>query len=80
MTGGPDTTPTHAPNAGALARLDALWRELGDVPTREDQEGALVLDAGFQLFDPGTPVEDIWHWFEAQHAGFKVAEKLGCAE
>ncbi|WP_346807545.1 hypothetical protein MX657_05050 [Enterobacter chuandaensis] len=58
-----------------VARLNSLWRELGNMAVREE-EGTLVISEPFIHFPAGTPVFDIWTWFEASNEGFVVACKL----
>lgn len=58
-----------------VARLNSLWRELGNMAVREE-EGTLVISEPFIHFPSGTPVFDIWAWFEASNEGFVVACKL----
>lgn len=58
-----------------LNELYALWKQLSDVPVFEQQKThSLLLDGTFLHFAPGTPVEDVWHWFEAQNPHFIVGE------
>lgn len=60
-----------------LAELYRRWDALGNIPTCEDEDGVTVIDTGFgTTFLPGTPVEDIWHWFEAKHPRFSVGEVM----
>lgn len=61
-------------NFKSLAQLYRLWKLLGDVPTRVPPRGPVLIDAPFEHFAQGTPVEDIWHWFEAQNSGFSVGK------
>lgn len=58
-----------------VARLNSLWRELGNMAFREE-EGTLVISEPFIHFPAGTPVFDIWTWFEASNKDFVVACKL----
>lgn len=60
----------------SLTRLYDLWSQLRDVPTREIEDGTLVIDEGFMTFFAGDPVEDIWAWFEAKHPRFIVGEVM----
>lgn len=60
----------------SLAELYALWEKLGDVPTAENSSHAQVLDEPFLHFSVGTPCEDVWHWFEAQHPDFIAGEVM----
>lgn len=58
----------------SLADFYAFWDELANVPTAdghfEYSDGAI--EEQFLHFPPGTPREEIWHWFEAQHPDFVV--------
>ncbi|MFP2386053.1 hypothetical protein [Enterobacter ludwigii] len=58
-----------------MTRLNSLWRELGNMAVREG-EGMLVISEPFIHFPAGTPVFDIWTWFEASNKYFVVACKL----
>ncbi|MCC5611205.1 hypothetical protein LC612_31730 [Nostoc sp. CHAB 5834] len=67
------------PCAYRRAELDdyyALWDQLSDFPVAEGHpefdDGAIEKD--FLHFQSGTPREDIWRWFEAQHPSFVVGE------
>ncbi|WP_187394389.1 hypothetical protein [Citrobacter freundii complex sp. CFNIH2] len=42
-----------------VARLNSLWRELGNMAVREE-EGTQVISEPFIHFPAGTPVFDIW--------------------
>jgi hypothetical protein len=59
-----------------LAKLYELWAKLGDIPTGFDGDDVDCLDEPFLHFAVGTPREDVWHWFEAQHPGFIVGEVM----
>lgn len=39
---------------------EVFWGELGDIPIDEND----CIDDDFIIFDKGTDVQDIWHWFE----------------
>lgn len=41
-----------------------LWQALGNVPTYEDDQGAVRLDEDFLHFAIGDKQEVVWHWFE----------------
>lgn len=58
-----------------VARLNSLWRELGNMAVREE-EGSLVIREPFIHFPAGTPVFDIWAWFESSNNEFFIAQKL----
>ncbi|WP_427026976.1 hypothetical protein [Klebsiella oxytoca] len=47
----------------------------GKLAVREE-EGTLVISEPFIHFPAGTPVFDIWSWFEASNEGFVVAREL----
>jgi len=53
-----------------LAELRALWGVLGDVPVADD--GAIEIP--YLHFGAGTPREEIWRWFEAQHPRLIVGD------
>lgn len=59
----------------SMERLDSLWRELGYIVVTEE-EGTLTTSEPFIHFPDGTPVFDIWAWFEASNEGFVVAREL----
>lgn len=51
---------------GDDARLDLsrhLWKKLGDIPTDENGVDGSI-DEDYLHFAKGTPVYDIWQWFE----------------
>lgn len=53
--------------------LEGAWHALGDVPTRDDENGdAWILDERFETpwvtFEKGVCVMDVWHWFDAKHS------------
>lgn len=54
-----------------LTRLYELWDCLTQTPVTSC---ATMLDAPFEHFPAGAPVEDVWHWFEAQNARFSVGD------
>jgi hypothetical protein len=63
----------HKPIGGQPAVIghDALmhlWTELGDVPV--DDEGRI--QERFLHFDAGTPIKDVWRWFESSSPNFSV--------
>lgn len=60
-----------------MTDLNTLWKELGDLPTEENTAGEITLAAPFRGFPIGTDVIDVWHWFEAQHPEFSVAQHVG---
>jgi hypothetical protein len=57
-----------------LATLYELWDALENVPVLITRQNDVVTDEPFQEFETGTSIEDIWHWFEAQHPSFIVGE------
>lgn len=59
-------------NLKPLHELYKLWGQLGDIPTDEESN----TDAPFLDFPTGTPVQDIWHWFERQNSDFIVGDVL----
>ncbi len=48
-----------------------LWEQLGDVAIDNDEK----IEEKFITFPPGTPREDIWHWFE-DYLGVSIAELM----
>lgn len=48
--------------------IEDLWKELGDVPFDEEENGELILAEDWFIFDKGTEREDIWHWFDDHHS------------
>ena len=58
-----------------LTQLYALWRELENIAVTEE-EGTLVIRDAFIRFPAGTPVLDIWAWFEDCNSAFVVARML----
>lgn len=60
----------------SLRELDAMWESLRDCPARINRKGYTVLDAPFRHFPRGANVEDVWHWFEAQHPQFSAGEAM----
>lgn len=53
-----------------LADLYALWDKLADVPVAENSR----IEEAFHCFDAGTPVHDVWRWFEKKHRSFIVGD------
>lgn len=53
----------------SLLALYLRWTELADIPVSDES----ALDQKFQHFDIGTPIEDVWRWFESQNPKFSVA-------
>lgn len=49
-------------------KYEKLWEELEDVPFIENKDKELVLDGKFLDFEKGTPVEEIWHFFDEKHS------------
>lgn len=58
-----------------MDELKTLWRQLGDIPTVFKGDDVDQLELSFLHFPSGTPREEVWHWFEAQHPDFSVAER-----
>lgn len=48
--------------------VEDLWKELGDVPFDEEENGELILAEGWFIFDKGTDRDTIWHWFDDHHS------------
>jgi hypothetical protein len=59
-----------------LAELHQLWDKLSDVPTVYEGPNEGQLEEKFQHFEPGTPREDVWRWFEKQNKSFIVGEVM----
>lgn len=57
-----------------MLELKVLWGLLGDVPVTDGGAEADCIEATFLHFSPGTPRQDIWHWFESQNPQFLVGE------
>lgn len=51
-----------------MATLCGLWNKLADVPVNESDE----IDENFGEFPAGTPVTDVWSWFEEKNPQFSV--------
>ena len=58
-----------------IEHLNGLWRELKNIAVIEE-EGTLVIRDAFIHFPAGTPVLDIWTWFEDSNNAFVVARML----
>lgn len=43
-----------------------LWSEFGDIPINysEDEDG--LIDQDWHVFEKGTDIYAIWHWFEEE--------------
>jgi len=48
--------------------LEQRWRELEDVIFNEDENGELVLQSKWYIFEVGTSRNDIWKWFDTTHS------------
>ena len=59
-----------------LRMLYDLWDQLGDIPVADGtgELAADTLEEEFLGFEPGTPREEVWRWFEAQHRDFRVGD------
>lgn len=44
--------------------IELLWKELGDVPFEEDEDGELCLESRWMGFAAGTGRHAIWEWFD----------------
>lgn len=71
----------------SLRRLQSCWRNLGNTPVTEcgiylDEDFCAVLksDHGGIVFEKGTPVNEVWQWFETQNPLFSVATAQGVAD
>ncbi|MEE9685841.1 hypothetical protein V4841_17800 [Lelliottia amnigena] len=58
-----------------MERLNDLWLELGNIDVAEE-DGTLNISEPFIHFPAGTPVSDIWIWFEISNNEFIIAKKL----
>jgi hypothetical protein len=58
-----------------IERLNDLWIELRNIVVAEE-DGTLNISEPFIHFPAGTPVSDIWIWFEISNNEFIVAQKL----
>ncbi|OLY67074.1 hypothetical protein BWD41_21760 [Citrobacter braakii] len=58
-----------------MEQLNTLWRELGYIVVAEDED-SLIISKPFLHFPAGTPVSDIWTWFENSNNEFFVAQML----
>ncbi|WP_205950663.1 hypothetical protein [Pantoea stewartii] len=58
-----------------MERLNDLWLKLGNIVLAEE-DGTLAISEPFIHFPAGTPVFDIWTWFENSNNEFIVAQKL----
>lgn len=56
--------------------VEGFWKNLEDVPFREDEAKSMVLEKDYRLmigtrevtmFPAGTEREEIWHWFDERH-------------
>jgi hypothetical protein len=65
-----------------LKTLYTLWRELVCVPTEgvnqpmQPKAAGDVIKEEFLGFPAGTPVEDVWRWFERQNPNFVLGEVM----
>lgn len=48
--------------------IEKKWDELTDVLFDEKENGELVLEEAWYMFEKGTSREDIWHWFDERHS------------
>ena len=44
-----------------------LWDTLTDIPCDEVEDGSMVLGSDWFIFNLGTDIEEIWHWFDEHH-------------
>lgn len=58
----------------SLDELNALWVNLGDIPTVYEGEHVDKIDEDFLHFSKGTHRETVWHWFETMNPAFSVGE------
>lgn len=48
--------------------IEQLWCDLEDVTTIENDDGDLVLNSKWFIFNKGTESEEIWEWFNNNHS------------
>ncbi|CAI3207866.1 hypothetical protein [Clostridium neonatale] len=48
--------------------IEQLWCDLEDVTTIENDDGDLVLNSKWFIFNKGTESEEIWEWFKNNHS------------
>lgn len=67
---------SHPVVGRTMVELKILWELLQDVPVAQgsDQFADDEIESEFLNFQPGTPREDIWHWFEKQNPAFIVGD------
>lgn len=49
-------------------QIESLWKEFGNIPLDEDEEGRLVLAEDWRNFKKGTWLDDVWTWFDEIHS------------
>lgn len=53
-------------------KLERLWEQLGEIPRDPDteciEEPLIFWDDNAVLWEAGTPVEQIWKWFDERHS------------
>ena len=45
--------------------IEKLWDEFSNTPITEDGE---YIDEDFHIWEKGTAVLEIWHWFDERHS------------
>ena len=48
--------------------LEKKWKELTDIPFKENEELELILEHKWWLFKAGTDRETIWQFFDKNHS------------
>ncbi len=43
-----------------------IWEQGANVGTYDDENGVERIDVEWAGFPPGTPKEDVWHWFDEE--------------
>lgn len=57
--------------------VEDLWKELGDVPFDEEENGELILAEDWFIFDKGIEREYIWHWFDDNYSNGLAVGLMG---
>lgn len=48
--------------------IEALWKDLGDIPIRFNSKNEEVLELDFHIWKKGISKWEIWKWFDEQHS------------
>lgn len=62
----------------SIEELYSLWESFGEIPvaTGDGELDEECLEEPFLHFPKGTHREEVWKWFETQHADFSVGEAM----